>query len=493
MVATLWVASAILFEALPIRRRWPATALSVLFAALLAWQLLLPHFIGLANNGDFGKVAGWLALAPPDSWAGNFLYFEADYIRSQRNYWESPYYSSETVLAWLAARLSHATAEGAHFDIRALGAIHAALCTLAFVVLLVSLRRASAWGQCAVAGVAVLAFTDVCYVACLNSFYMDAAALAGLLLLVATAAWIAVTAQPSAGQFLLFGLAGLIYLTSKTQHAIWALLPAAFVAAQSLRARQALGFVVTAILIAGGGLELATAEPSNRAQALFSKIFFQIGTAGPTARADLRELGVQPEELRYIGTHSYMPGSPALNRQWVEKFYVRTGYGRLLVWYLRHPARAARILRDTLTIDAPAMRSGNLSNYRRQEGHPAGARTHRLALWSGLRSAWLARWPYHIVVWYALFSAGAIATIRGRAHAPPARVARRVAALALGVAALGIGQFLVASLADCLETGRHLFLFHVCTDLTVCFAAARAVFFVGKIVNPPAFSRGDIR
>jgi len=451
----------------PTRRLWLPVGLSLVFAGLLAWQLLLPHFIGLANNADFGKVTGWLALAPRDSWDSNFVYFQPDYIRSDRDYWKSPYYSSETILAWMAVRLSRATVEGAPFDIRALGAIQAGLCAAAFCVLLVSLRRASVWLLCAVAGVAMLAFTDVCYVAYLNSFYMDAAALCGLLLLVATAGWIAVTDRPSAGQFLLYGLAGLIYLTSKTQHAIWMLLPAAFAVAHSLRARRAAGFAVAALLIAAGAVELATAEPSNRAQALFNKLFYQIGASGPTGSADLRELGVLPEEMRYIGTHSYMPGSPALDRQWVEEFYARTGFGRLLVWYLRHPARTAQILHQTLVTDAPAIRPQNLSNYRREEGHRAGARTNRFALWSGLRSALLARWPYHIVLWYALFVAGAIAATR--AHP-------RVSWLGLGVAALGIGQFLVASLADCLETGRHLWMFHVCTDLTLCFAVTRLVF-----------------
>ena len=77
------------------------------------------------------------------------------------------------------------------------------------------------------------------------------------------------------------------------------------------------------------------------------------------------------------------------------------------------------------------------------------------------------------MIWYAVFVAGAIAAIR---------VHPRVAWLGLGVAALGIGQFLVAALADCLETGRHLFIFHVCTDLTICFAVAGLVF--GSLKTP---------
>ena len=44
--------------------------------------------------------------------------------------------------------------------------------------------------------------------------------------------------------------------------------------------------------------------------------------------------------------------------------------------------------------------------------------------------------------------------------------------VAMGIAALGAGEFAAAALADSLDAGRHLFLFHAATDLTVCFAAA---------------------
>ena len=426
----------------------------LLFAGLLILQLFVPPFIGLANNADFGKVAGWLSLAPVDGWDSNFVFFQPDWIRHQRDYWRSPYYSSETVLAWLAATLSGATAaEGAHFDIRVLGAIHAAF-------LLAAMGIAVRWRAVAVA--AILAFGDVCYIAYCNSFYMDAAAMCSLLLMVAAAAWMAVTERPTVVQFLVYGFAGLVFVTSKTQHAIWFLLVTSFLAMQCRRGPRIAGALIAAVLLCAAGLELGTAEPSNRAQALFNKIFFQLGPMG----ADLRELGVRPEEMRLVGTHSYMPGSPALDRPWVNAFYARTGYGRLLVWYLRHPGGALRVLNQTLRTDAPAMRSENLSNYRREDGHPAGARTDRFAGWSGIRSAMLARWPYLVAVWYVVFVAGCI---RGRGRAGG------LAHLALGVAVLGAGEFLVAALADCLETGRHLFLFHVCTDLTICFAVAAVV------------------
>jgi hypothetical protein len=449
---------------------WPSAGLFLICASLLSLQAFGPHFIGTADNGDFGKVFGWLSLVPVDYGQSNFSYFQPDYIYSQSHFWDSPYYSSEIVPAWIATRLSGATREGAHFDIRVLGAVHAAIVLAALAMLLFLLRRLPVWTRVLVAGVAILAFTDVCYAAYLNTFFMDAVAVFSLLLLVVTAARIAQDGDPPPVLVLLYGIPGLLFVTSKTQHALWTLLPAGYLIYLTLQWRRPalrrIGVVVVVLLLAGGGLELATADPGNRAQALFNKLFYQIGPAGPQGVRDLHEIGVRPEELSYIGLHSYMPDSPAANIPWLEQFYARTGYGRLLAWYLRHPRRALEILQGTLRRDAHEMRQNNLSNYQRAEGHPRNARTSRLAVWSGFRSTLLERWPYHIVIWYALFLAGALYAMRRRQA--------RLAWLAVMIALLGLGQFAVASLADCLETGRHLFMFHACTDLTICFAVAAA-------------------
>jgi hypothetical protein len=440
-----------------------AIALWLICAACLAWQAFIPPFIGIANNGDFGKVAGHLSLGPVDGGASNFIYFQPDWVHAKRNEWHSPYVSSEMALTWTALHLSGATGEGAHFDIRWLGAVHAALFLLAFALVL-------RWHPL-VAIAAMIAFTDVCYVAYLNSFYMDTAALCGLLLLVGVACWIAATDEPSPAQIVACALAALLYVTSKTQHALWCLLPTAFLAATAWRCRRGLArglaFGSAAAVFLAGGLLLATSDRTNPAQAIFNKLFFQLGTA-PGGSATLLELGVQPAELRYIGTHSYVPNSPAGDRVWVEAFARRTGYARLAGWYLRHPGRALAVLWGTLAKDGPEMRQNNLSDFRRQDGHRPGELTTRFALWSDLRGQLTWRWPWLMVLWYAAFIAGSILVVRAPRFAAEARMAW----IGLGIALLGVGQFSVAALADCLETGRHLFLFNVSTDLMFCFAVA---------------------
>lgn len=433
----------------------PGVALWGIAAVCLAVQSLLPGFIGIANNGDFGKVYAWLCLAPraPEN---SFTFFQPEYLWSAKNYWNSPYHSSESALAWLATRIAGATHEGSVFDIRCLGALHAALLLAAFAILLAALRTSRASTLSAVLPLAI--FTDICYTAYLNSFFMDTVALCALLVMAASAVWMTVSALSRLAPLCVFAIAALLFATSKSQHAVWAALPAALLIAHGWRggARRGLAWSAALLVLLAGVAMLAATDAAYRGQAMFNVLFYRLGPAG----ADLQSLGVRPDELRYTGMHAYLPGVPAADRAWTEDFGRRTGFARLLGWYARHPARTFGFLKETLREGAPEMRPVYLSNFRVEDGHAAGARSQRFALWSNWRSALLRRWPWHLVAWYAVYLVGCLMS------GSPVRW------LALGIAVLGAGEFTAAALGDSLDAGRHLFLFHAATDLTVCFAGA---------------------
>jgi hypothetical protein len=161
--------------------------------------------------------------------------------------------------------------------------------------------------------------------------------------------------------------------------------------------------------------------------------------------------------------HAFRPEAPIYDPTWLRDFRQRVNYSTVVKWYLAHPLRTLSLLDDTLKTEAYRMRPPNLSNFRRDDGHPPGALTNRFALWSDLRAALYRQWPYHVVVWYLLVIAASIRAILERQN--PTRV----------LVALAAGEFAVAALADAAETYRHLFMFHACTDLTVCLAIAAAL------------------
>src|SRR5437773_424149 len=114
---------------LPVKRE---LALLAVFAALLVWQLLAPGFIGLANNGDFSKVSGRWCIAVTDDEGNSHIYFQSNYSRRPDHCWDSGIPSSEVGFAWLATSLKRLAGDPARFDIRWLGALHAAGFLIAF-------------------------------------------------------------------------------------------------------------------------------------------------------------------------------------------------------------------------------------------------------------------------------------------------------------------------------------------------------------------------
>src|SRR5712692_7428552 len=110
----------------------------VVSAGILSYQLFLPPVVGLANNGDFGKILGVFSLAAPVE--DEYKYAPLKYTFDGSHYYQSGFYSSETLLAAPAVALHKLFAKQRTFDLRLIGAIHAALFLLAFWRLLPVLR-----------------------------------------------------------------------------------------------------------------------------------------------------------------------------------------------------------------------------------------------------------------------------------------------------------------------------------------------------------------
>ena len=451
-----------------VRREWQERLLLALCAGVLVWQLFVPGFIGMADNGDFGKVAGPLSLGGVDHGADHFVFFQPHYFRSPQNYFIPEPPSSEIALAALASTCEKPF-DADYFDIRWLGALHALLFLGFFAALLQLLRPCSALRRLSLGLLAIWIFADAGTLAYFNSFYMDAAAALGALLACALAARCATVDRPRSAALALLSAAALLFATAKGQHALVGLILAATVMAVALSVRLPMRAAIASaasLVIAGSIGLLLSMPPWYRAQSRFDLIFSFITPRSATPAADLEELGLSSAHLRFSGSNAFSPGTPMAQRAFVDDFDAHCTYARILAFYARHPAVAAAKLWSDLTAKAALRRPANLSNFPRTQGKPPGARTRRLASWSALRSALFAWWPAHILIWYAF----AIGWFGWRAfHGLPLRRAR--AAVIVTIAWAGILEFAVAALADAVETDRHLFLFHLLTDVTIFFAA----------------------
>lgn len=164
---------------------------------------------------------------------------------------------------------------------------------------------------------------------------------------------------------------------------------------------------------------------------------------------------------------AYATTSPAKNPAWFQDFCRRTSYPKVGRFYLGRPFRVFKILHEDLHLSAPYLRFA-YANFRRQDARGPQQMADRFSFWSSLRSSLFWWWPEHILVWYALLSVGILAILR----APVNQSVAGLACLTAGIAVAAVIEFQLSTLAEAVETFRHLFLFHALTDLTALFALA---------------------
>jgi len=401
-----------------------------LFLLPVAWQLWVRPYAGLADNGDFAKVAGRFGLSAIDPGGQKtFHFFERLWLRDAGAVWVSPYWGVEVWIARAALWLAPANP----FDIRWLGLLHTCIFGAFAWLILGKNPIANAF--------AIFAFTDAAYVTYFQSFYLDTASL--LFLLLFLAAWMRGLPIPMT-------IAALGFALSKGPHA-----PAALLLAALLLGQRRWRFAPAALaLLIGGGYMLSQTRAEYKATAYYNLAFFKLGLIDPAA---LDALKIRSEDRRLLGTNAFEPQSPAQSEVWLKGFFPNGGYRNAAAYYASHPLIAAKVLYADLASEAPQIRAVNLGNYERSTGVRYCTLSTSFGWWSGAKS-WLFRVaPWHVFVLLPI--AFALVWRQPALRWP-----------LLGAVCVGGYEFAVASLADACETYRHLLLFHVCYDFVLLFA-----------------------
>jgi len=452
------------------RARWIEVGLVACFAAIVCFQVFVPPSLGLADNGDYGRMIGRFALGPwhPDP-SDQYAYLTTAWIFEHSYHWVSDNFSSE-LFPISAAVLTGWFFNSYHFDIRMMGAIHALLWIGCFPALLIALRPMPGWSRWVTALGALFVLTDASYVAFCNSFYMDASAF--LFLGWAVVLWLLVVTRerPSLWAFAGFSVAAALSTMSKSQHALLALplLALAAVAAYRFPAPRRFGCLALATMIPiSGYAEYASMPAFDARMPQYAIVFSKILDRSHTRSADLEELGLSQDYLGYVGHTRMSLSDPKAEQVWWDAFLHRVTRGRVLAFELRHPWRTAAMMYWDLKFRAPDRGVHILGKYDRDSGYPAQTQAQSFSWWTALRSGLFRAAPWHIVVWFAL-----VIPISARLAVHGGTMLRSVAILNLTLCAMALLEFAISSLSDAGETERHLFVFHVLTDFTILCAVA---------------------
>lgn len=327
---------------MPILRAWWWEVLCLaVYIAIAGVQLFKAPIVGVADNGDFPKVLGRLDVCDSHEYS---QYLVNRYMIGRECRWDSHLTSSEGVFVRIVKQFA-AWNQDYDISVGAEGRAHLMVVLAALVILSWALHESPPIIRFGVPPLVILIFSDVAYVAYLNSFYMDAASMVFLMLTVSLSSAAILRARP--WNAIAFGIAAVFFLASKSQHAILGPLLAGLAGwfALSSSPRTARRWMVSAIAALAATVAmtvLTTAE--YRAYPLYNLIFFRLAKQSPNPGETLREMGLPPSYLPLVGTYSYNQGVPATDPRWQAEFLARTSYAKLAAYYLRHPRTTFRWL-----------------------------------------------------------------------------------------------------------------------------------------------------
>lgn len=443
---------------------WIALAAAV---GIIVFQVLVPPPIGLADNGDFGKITGKFNLRVPyDPSAPGSAYVHLRYEFAPESHWRGGFHSSETLLVQVAVQLNRLITRDGSFDIRSIGVLHAFLFLVAFAFLAPLAGGLRLALQAALLALAILFFCDAMYSMYYSSFYMDAAAFVFLLLALVFFVRAVRSGKHGPADAWLAVLFSVLTVTAKTQHALLAI-PLLIFVLWKRRAmwprRELLASALAAASIAGGAVySLIQGSPPGYANpCLFNMIFARLLPSAEDPTAELASLGLDESYLRCMGMDSYVSDSPMHDDFWAKEFLRKTSFLRLARFYIGHPGRALSVAGMALE-EAARQRPDTLGNYDKSAGRPPNSQSNAFAIWSAVKREVLGSCPWL----YPLVFAIAVGIVVWRFPA---------AGVALGM--MGVIEFGLSAMTDSCEVTRHLFLFNALWDVTL-FAAVCALVLV---------------
>jgi len=438
-------------------------AVLALAAALLIYELFTPPVVGMANNGDFGKMIARFNLGAP--FENEFKYATTKYNFDSKYHYESGIYSSELILVYAALGLNRLIARDGLVDIRAIGAIHSALFLFTLYLLTPVLRLLPNRVRAALWGLILLVFCDLAYTLYFNSFYMDAAAF--LFLALAVVMYVRAARRPGSANALGFVAACLLLIATKSQHCLLALPLAVFVIWKggTIWPRRPLlfGWAAAALMLCAALLIWKSAPPESDSPPLYTMIFTGILPESKDIGGDLKALGLDDSYARYVGTTGFTVGNLLGDENSLREFKRRTSFLRLGYFFLSHPPTFYRVF--SFALGQAGRQRPNLGNFDPSAGRPPYAESRKLILWSRLKRS-LYYWKgarylsYSIAV--MVFSSLVAATRASKECVAPVCLLAVAALMEIGIAGLG----------DAAETTRHCFLFNAILDILLVSGAA---------------------
>ena len=226
---------------------------------------------------------------------------------------------------------------------------------------------------------ALLALTDVGYVAYWNSFYAEPASCIFFFLLLGESIAICRAPEVSNSQAIRWALWAVLFVMAKPQNAPLGILMALFVF--RLRAGR-IAIASSLAIVAAAAFIIVTSPVANMWSSTYDQVFMAILPESKTPAQDAQALGLTPDWLKYSGTGAWTQGTNLYEAVKSGVIGKTITHGTIARFYLLRPGRIWRHAKRVLPV-AFSLRPDTCGNFERSAGFPPGAKSQTFDAWSG--------------------------------------------------------------------------------------------------------------
>ncbi|QQE80636.1 hypothetical protein [Alicyclobacillus sp. SO9] len=449
--------------------RHPELITAVVGFVLIYCTIMLPHMIGLADQGDFIRSMQVFGIRHMShNRQLEYLNYANRFFRSGFPHESIAYFSSVYPLILAALVINHFLHPGL-FDIEILGVIYILFVSLSFFLLIraVKMLTPHLWVAYVAGALCLFIFADIGYTTYFNSFFEEPAAYVSFLLMIGFAMNIVVSSKRSLFYLVAFGISAASFITAK-QEDLPLVLPIAilcvglaFVQKGSTWKTLSMGLSVVLILIAFADFKIT--NPVYNKINVFESVFRGVLYHQPQATVvkDLKWFGVD-QKYKSLADMSWWDKNKPYNvegSEFQKNFFAKVNHVSVVEFYLTHPGRLYEAMQSS-TDAAVTNRPMYLGNFQKSSGYPPVTIAHRMSGWSTLKRKLLPRSIWALVIFYVLYFGLLIyrflfANSKNRA----------IVGIFIIIGLMSILEFPVPYTAEGItELVKHLFVFDVITD-----------------------------
>lgn len=445
----------------------------IVAAAILVCILMVKPIVGVADNGDFGRIMGSTGLQhlTDNDRDRYFGYINREYRMTLPGLFGGGYFSSQILMVLLARCISVLVLPDRELlDIRFLAMIYCMIFLAALYLLIKYLKRGRPVADFLIAALAVFLFTDVGYTSYFNSLYGEALSLVSLLLVIGTAVLLTKQEQPSIPALVGFFSAAVFLTAAKAQNAPIGLMLALFgfglLRLRKDKAWKRVTVFFSLLLVSTMVVSYASVPDSIRVCNKYQSIFFGVLKDSPAPEDDLRKLGMEEDLAVLAGTNYFMQEYPLDIKapEISEEISRKVSPFKVAMFYLKHPSRFLQKLEIAAGNGFKLIQG--FGNYEKEEGVAYKKTAESFRLWSDFKQEILP----HSLVFVAVYFGGYLFLLIFIYIRKKNLRDKLLLEVFLLIGVIGAMQFIIPIIGDGeADLSKHLFLFNVCFDAVFIF------------------------